>query len=139
MILRTFSESDTEPVVQLWRDAGLVRAWNDPHKDIARKLTTQPELFLVGEDDGVVMASVMIGFDGHRGWVYYLAVASTHRGQGHGRTLMNRAEELLTERGCPKLSLMVRAGNESVLSFYASLGYTEDVVVNLGKRLIPDI
>lgn len=139
MLIRPFAPSDTADVVELWETSGLTRAWNDPRKDIARKLTTQPDLFVVGETDGVVMASMMVGFDGHRGWVYYLAVASTHRGQGHGRTLMKHAEELLIERGCPKISLMVRQGNEAVLSFYASLGYVEDKVVNLGKRLIPDV
>ena len=145
MLLRPFSESDTDAVVQLWTDAGLVRPWNDPYKDIARKLTTQPDLFLVGEvgsadgGAGELMASMMVGFDGHRGWVYYLAVSSAHRGQGHGRTLMRRAEELLAERGCPKISLMVRAGNESVLAFYEALGYAQDATVVLGKRLIADV
>src|SRR4051812_10696469 len=139
MLLRTFDPRDTDAVIQLWDECGLLRPWNDPRKDIARKLTTQPELFQVGEVDGELMASVMIGFDGHRGWVYYLAVSPKHRGAGHGRALMIRAEQLLTAIGCPKLNLQVRAGNESVLGFYAALGYGVDQLTSLSKRLIPDL
>lgn len=137
-MLRQFDPADTEPVVALWEACGLVRPWNDPRKDIARKLTVQPELFLVAEEEGGVAATVMVGYDGHRGWVNYLAVDPALRGRGLGRALMRRAEELLIERGCPKLNLQVRAGNEQVMEFYAALGYTDDRTVSLGKRLIPD-
>jgi len=137
-MLRQFDPADTEPVVALWEACGLVRPWNDPRKDIARKLTVQPELFLVAEEEGGVAATVMVGYDGHRGWVNYLAVDPALRGRGLGRALMRRAEELLIERGCPKLNLQVRAGNEHVVEFYAALGYTDDRTVSLGKRLIPD-
>jgi ribosomal protein S18 acetylase RimI-like enzyme len=139
MLLRTFDPADTETVVDLWQRCGLTRPWNNPRKDIARKLTTQPELFRVGEVDGELMASVVIGFDGHRGWVYYLAVSPDHRGSGHGRTLMAHAEQLLTDIGCPKLNLQVRTGNEAVIGFYAALGYDVDAVASLSKRLIPDV
>jgi ribosomal protein S18 acetylase RimI-like enzyme len=138
MLIRPFAESDTDSVVQLWETCGLTRPWNDPRKDIARKLEVQPELFLVLEEDARVAGTAMIGFDGHRGWVYYLAVLPDLRGRGFGRELMLRAEQLLTERGCPKLNLQVRRGNESVLDFYRAIGYLEDDVVSLGKRLIPD-
>lgn len=129
---------DTAAVVALWRASGLTRPWNDPHRDIERKLTTQPELFLVGETDATVTATAMVGFDGHRGWVYYLAVDPSQRGRGAGRALMDEAERLLAERGCPKVTLMVRSTNADVLAFYDTLGYTVDDVTVLGKRLIAD-
>ncbi|CAG2148500.1 Acetyltransferase YpeA [compost metagenome] len=138
MQIRPFRPADESAVVALWQACGLTRPWNDPHRDIARKLTEQPELFLVGEADGRLVASAMIGFDGHRGWVYYLAVAPACQGRGYGRMLMARAEALLIERGCPKINLQVREGNDAVMAFYAKLGYGRDAAVSLGKRLIPD-
>ena len=139
--IRAFLPADSEAVVGLWQECGLVRAWNDPYKDIARKLSEQPELFLVacaGSEEGVVVASAMVGFDGHRGWVYYLAVAPGMQRQALGRAMMARAEQLLIERGCPKLMLMVRSSNAAVIDFYRELGYGEETVVVMGKRLIPD-
>lgn len=138
MAIRSFSAEDTDSVVALWEACGLIRRWNDPRKDIARKLEVQPELFLVAEEAGGVIGTAMVGYDGHRGWVNYLAVDPGHRREGLGRQLMVRAEELLLERGCPKLNLQVRAGNEAVLEFYAALGYADDRTVSLGKRLIHD-
>lgn len=138
MLIRPFHDDDTEAVVALWRAAGLTRPWNDPHRDIARKKTVQPELFLVGEHEGRVIASAMAGYDGHRGWVNYLAVDPAHRGRGHARALMAEIERLLTALGCPKLNLQVRADNEAALGFYAALGYSPDAAVSLGKRLVPD-
>lgn len=135
---RTDQTDDTDAVVALWRECGLTRPWNDPHADIDRKLTTQPELFLVGETEAGVVASAMVGFDGHRGWVYYLAVRQELRGTGAGRALMAEAERLLTERGCPKIMLMVRSTNDDVVAFYNTLGYSADDVTVLGKRLIAD-
>ena len=140
MDTRVFTPADTEAVVQLWSDCGLTRPWNDPHKDIARKLSVSPELFLIGTDaQGLLMATVMVGYDGHRGWINYLAVHPSHQRQGHASQLMQQAEQLLTERGCPKLNLQVRAGNEVVIALYESLGYTDDKTVSMGKRLIADI
>jgi ribosomal protein S18 acetylase RimI-like enzyme len=148
--IRPFRAEDTDAVVALWESCGLVRPWNDPRRDIARKLTVQPELFLVAEPDTTdtdagtdthdtdVVAAGMAGFDGHRGWVNYLAVRPDLQGSGLGRMLMAEFERLLTDLGCPKLNLQVRAGNEQVLGFYESLGYTDDRTVSLGKRLIPD-
>jgi len=138
MKIRSFKPEDEAAVVALWHACGLTRPWNDPHADIARKLGEQPELFLVGTVDGLPMATAMIGFDGHRGWIYYLAVSPAHRQQGHGRTLMQEAERLLTERGCPKLNLLVRSSNAGVLAFYRALGYVQDEALSLGKRLIHD-
>lgn len=138
MQIRAFREQDEEQVVALWRACGLTRPWNDPHKDIARKLQVQRELFLVGEKDGRVVASVMAGYEGHRGWVNYLAVDPAQRRRGLGARLMRRVEELLETAGCPKLNLQVRTANTEVLSFYRALGYAQDDVIALGKRLIPD-
>jgi ribosomal protein S18 acetylase RimI-like enzyme len=136
--LRSFHPDDEAVVIALWQECGLVRPWNDPHRDIARKLTQQPELFLVGTIAGQVVATAMIGYDGHRGWVYYLAVAEAQRKLSIGRTLMDEAERRLTDMGCPKINLLVRTSNTAVLDFYARLGYTRDDAVSLGKRLIPD-
>jgi ribosomal protein S18 acetylase RimI-like enzyme len=139
MLIRAFDPADTDAVVRLWRECGLVRPWNDPHRDIHRKMTEQPELFLIGEVDAAVVATAMVGFDGHRGWVYYVAVTPGSRGSGYGRAMMACAEDLLIERGCPKINLLVRAGNEPVMEFYRSLGYAEDKAVSMGKRLIADV
>lgn len=138
--IRPFAPADAEATVQLWQACGLTRPWNDPYKDIERKLQVHPELFLVGYDEtGAVMASVMVGYEGHRGWINYLAVHPAQQRRGHARRLMEMAERLLVERGCPKLNLQIRAGNEAVIAFYASLGYTDDQTLSMGKRLIADI
>jgi len=137
--IRPFAVDDTEAVVSLWRAAGLVKPWNDPYLDIERKLTVQPELFLVAVGgDGALVGTAMVGYEGHRGWVNYLAVADPARGTGLGRALMAEAERLLVERGCPKLNLQVRTSNTEVIAFYERLGYAVDDAVGLGKRLIPD-
>jgi ribosomal protein S18 acetylase RimI-like enzyme len=125
-------------VVGLWEACGLTRPWNDPHKDIARKLAVQPELFLVGVTEEAVMASVMAGYEGHRGWMNYLAVAPRFRGRGFGRVLVEHVERLLLERGCPKVNLQVRASNAAAVAFYRRLGYAQDESISLGKRLIVD-
>lgn len=138
VVIRPFGRDDTEAVVSLWRDAGLVMPWNDPYLDIERKLTVQPELFLVVETDDGIVGAAMVGYDGHRGWVNYLAVAESRRGEGLGARLMGEAERLLVERGCPKLNLQVRTSNTGVIEWYRSLGYELDEAVSLGKRLIPD-
>ncbi|MDQ8044566.1 MAG: GNAT family acetyltransferase [Solirubrobacteraceae bacterium] len=143
MRIRPFAPSDTDAVVALWERCELTRPWNDPRADIARKLTVQPELFLVGEldagDAGArLVASVMAGYDGHRGWMNYLAVDPAERGRGLGRTLVTAVEERLTALGCPKANLQVRAGNETAVGFYRAIGYDLDGTIGLGKRLIPD-
>jgi ribosomal protein S18 acetylase RimI-like enzyme len=139
--VRSFRRDDTEAVVALWAEAGLTRPWNDPRLDIERKLLVQPELFLVAEDpsmSGELIGSVMAGYDGHRGWLYYLATAESHRGRGVARALVEYAENRLLDMGCPKVQLMVREGNEDVLGFYDGLGYERFSVHNTGKRLIAD-
>jgi len=138
MQVRPFEDSDEAAVIALWEAAGLTRSWNDPRKDIERKRSVQREWFLVGTQGGVVMASIMIGYDGHRGWINYLAVAPACRLQGHARTLMREAERLLAEVGCPKINLQIRTTNASVIAFYKSIGYAQDDVVSFGRRLIAD-
>lgn len=137
--IRTYRPDDQAEVIALWQACGLTRPWNDPVKDIERKLAEQPELLLVGEADGRIVASAMVGYDGHRGWVNYLSVEPALQGRGHGAALMRHIEALLLSRGCPKLNLQVRQGNDAVLGFYARLGYGNDQVIGLGKRLIDDV
>ncbi len=141
--IREFRAGDAEMVVSLWEACGLTRPWNDPRADIERKLAEQPELFLVveeanGERAGEIVGSVMAGYDGHRGWIYYLATAPTRRGRGIGRTLVAEIERRLEAIGCPKAQLMVRTDNAPAVGFYEALGYEPNEVLVLGKRLISD-
>ena len=135
MLIRPFNAADEAAVIELWQQCGLTRSWNDPHKDIKRKLQVQSEWFLVGEFERQIVASVMAGYDGHRGWVNYLAVSPDQQGQGWGRQLMAEVERLLATAGCPKINLQVRSSNQAVIAFYQRLGYGIDDVVGLGKRL----
>ena len=136
--IRQFEAGDKGAVIDLWRDCGLVVPWNDPEKDIQRKLDAGAELFLVGELDGRLVASVMGGYEGHRGWVNYLAIAPGHRSRGFAKLLMAELEARLLALGCPKINLQVRKTNEEVIGFYRSIGYLADESVSLGKRLIHD-
>ncbi len=138
MRIRPYALPDQRAVIALWHACELTRPWNNPEKDIARKLTTQSDWFLVGVDDEQVIASAMFGYDGHRGWVNYLAVAPGHQRRGHARALMAAGEALLVATGCPKLNLQIRSSNADVIGFYQHVGYGRDDVVSLGKRLIPD-
>lgn len=138
MQIRTFKQSDTEDVVKLWTTCGLTRPWNNPYLDIQRKLEVDPQWFVVGEVDGKTMASAMFGYEGHRGWVNYLAVSPEYQRRGYAKQLMQYGENLLLAVGCPKLNLQVRDTNKEALGFYAALGYKIDASVSLGKRLIAD-
>lgn len=136
--IRTYQSEDEFDVISLWQDCGLIVPWNDPRTDIARKQSDSPDLFFIGTLDGEVIASCMAGYDGHRGWMYYLAVKNSHQGKGYASMLVRHIESALIERGCPKVELMVRKTNESVISFYESIGYSFDPVIVLSKRLIED-
>ncbi|HEY6078960.1 MAG TPA: GNAT family acetyltransferase [Polyangiaceae bacterium] len=138
VLVRAFKEADEARVIELWLLGGLVRPWNDPKQDIARKLKVQRELFLVAELEGVVVGVVMAGYDGHRGWVNYLAVDIGQRRRGIGTALMRDAERRLRLLGCPKLNLQIRRENTAVQAFYQAIGFSEDAVVSMGKRLAAD-
>lgn len=132
--IRPFQENDEPALLQLWKDCQLQTSTNNPHNDIQRKLAVQPELFLVGTVDGRIVASVMAGYEGHRGWLNYLAIDPGCRRQGFGRQIVAAAEEKLRLLGCPKLNIQVRSGNTQALEFYKEIGFQVDEVISLGKR-----
>jgi ribosomal protein S18 acetylase RimI-like enzyme len=138
MRIRPFHRSDEPAVVSLWQRCDLIRPWNDPAKDIRRKLAVRPDLFLIGELEGQIIASVMAGYEGHRGWLNYLAVSPEHQRRGYARAIVEEAERLLRRAGCPKINLQVRTTNQAVIEFYRRIGYSIDEVVSMGKRLEPD-
>ena len=133
--IRCFEPRDEPGLVALWHACDLVVPWNDPSRDIASKLAFQPDLLFVAESDGRVAGSVMVGYEGHRGWINYLAVEPAARRGGLGRALVERAERELGARGCPKVNLQVRGSNRAAVAFYERLGYVIDDTVSLGKRL----
>ena len=138
MEIRTYRAEDEAAVLHLWRACNLVVAQNDPLKDIQRKTAVQPDLFLVGLESGRIVATVMAGYEGHRGWLNYLAVVPDLRKKGLGRQMVEEAERKLRQLGCPKINLLVRTSNIDVLEFYQRLGFSKDDVVGMGKRLIKD-
>lgn len=131
-------DREEEAVIALWQTCGLTRPHNHPGRDIRRKLLVQGDLFLVGLEDRRLVATVMAGYDGHRGWLNYLAVHPAHRRRGHGRAMVAAAEKRLRTLGCPKINLQVRNDNLEALDFYGRLGFLPDQVVCLGKRLVVD-
>ncbi|MDR6409653.1 GNAT family acetyltransferase [Paraburkholderia terricola] len=138
--IRRFDASDTDAVVALWQEAfpeyrDVTRPQRNPHLSIANKLATQPELFFVAVLGGRIVGTVMGGYDGHRGWLYSLAVDASLRRHGIGTRLVAHVETALTERGCPKLNLQVLSAKADVRAFYEALGYRADAVISLGKRL----
>ena len=138
MLLGAYRVEDEAAVVALWQRCGLVRPVNDPRRDIARKLDHSPEQFLVGTINGELVATAMAGYDGHRGWINYLAVAPDRQKAGLGVEMVAAARSLLGKLGCPKLNVQVRATNADALEFYRKLGFVEDSVVSLGKRMVRD-
>ncbi|MBW2410387.1 MAG: GNAT family acetyltransferase [Deltaproteobacteria bacterium] len=137
-LIRSYRREDKRDVIDLWIQCNLVVPANNPEKDIKRKLAVNPELFLVGIMDDTLVATCMAGYDGHRGWINYLAVAPQCRRQGIATRIMKAAEGCLTSAGCPKINLQVRTTNMAVIQFYKSVGFSNDDVVSLGKRLAPD-
>ena len=138
MQIRPFSSGDKEAVIQLWGDCGLVVPHNNPCRDIECKLQVNPEWFLVGELEGQVVSTCMVGYEGHRGWINYLAIRPDLQGRGLGKQMMQHAEDLMKQAGCAKINLQIRSTNKKVVQFYKSLGYRQDPVVSMGKRLDPD-
>ena len=138
MQIRPFKSGDEQALIKLWRRCGLVRPPNDPLCDIRRKVTSGNGWLLVGESGGHLVASVMVGYEGHRGWLNYVAVDPDFQRRGFARALLAEAEKLLVRVGCPKINLQIRAANHHVAAFYRHLGYSTDEVMSMGKRLVSD-
>jgi ribosomal protein S18 acetylase RimI-like enzyme len=124
-----------DAVIDLWRKCSLIVGRNDPAEDIQKKIDFQPKLFFVALLNGRVIGSVMVGYEGHRGWLNYLAVLPDHQKRGYGRALVEKAVDELNKLGCLKVNLQVRRSNVSAVEFYRHLGFKDDDVVSLGKRL----
>jgi ribosomal protein S18 acetylase RimI-like enzyme len=135
MDITTLQPEEIDAVVDLWTLCDLVRPWNDPHTDIALALANPASTVLVGHVDERLVASAMVGLDGHRGGVYYVSVHPHMRGRGLGRALMAAVEAWLRQRGAPKLNLMVRGDNAQAAGFYERLGFQREERVVMGKRL----
>jgi ribosomal protein S18 acetylase RimI-like enzyme len=133
----SLTAADIPDIIALWRETGLTRSWNDPADDAAMALTGPSSTILGGRIDGALAGTVMVGWDGHRGAVYYLAVADRYRGRGYGRAMMKAAEDWLAQFNAPKLNLMVRTDNEATHGFYDGLEYGREAVAVRGKRLRP--
>jgi ribosomal protein S18 acetylase RimI-like enzyme len=133
--MREAESGDALRVTDLWRRCGLTRPWNDPEADFRRALEGPASAVLLLEGDSGLAASIMVGWDGHRGWVYYLAVDPELRRRGEGRRMMAAAEQWLRARGAPKIQLMVREDNADAIGFYEALGLTRQKVVTLGRFL----
>ena len=125
LAIAPIDDADVAGVIALWQACGLTRPWNDPAADIALARKGSNATVLIGRNNGSIVATVLAGHDGHRGWVYYLAVDPDRRHKGYGRVMMSAAEDWLRERGIEKLQLLVRPDNRSVKNFYQSLGYSE--------------
>jgi ribosomal protein S18 acetylase RimI-like enzyme len=135
MRIQTLPTAEIDRVIALWHEAGLTRPWNDPGQDLRRALRGPASTVLAGFEADRLVATAMVGHDGHRGWVYYVAVVAEARRAGHGRALMAACEEWLAERGIAKLNLMVRADNDVARGFYEALDYARDDVIVLSRRL----
>lgn len=138
MNIRPFRDGEEGALIALWQESKLATPQNDSKKDIERKLKVDPDLLLVAVQEKRIVGSVMGGYDGHRGWINYLAVSPDRRRQGIASKLMQSVEAALLLKGCPKINLQVRNANADALAFYSARGYLEDQVVGLGKRLIYD-
>ncbi len=136
--IRVYRPTDKANVIGLWQDCGLIVPWNNPEADIARKVKDSPELFFVAELSDELISTCMAGFDGHRGWIYFLAVKIQYRQRGIATKMVIHAESALLAVGCPKLELMVRESNNEVMSFYQKNAYQKEPVVVLSKRLMED-
>jgi ribosomal protein S18 acetylase RimI-like enzyme len=128
-------DADVADVIALWQACGLTRPWNDPQADVALARRRPNSTVLIGRDADAIVATAMVGHDGHRGWVYYVAVDPDRRAQGLGRTIMNAAEDWLRQAGIAKLQLLVRRSNAKAGAFYQSLGYTEAETIVFAKWL----
>jgi ribosomal protein S18 acetylase RimI-like enzyme len=136
IVFRPVADADIEAVVALWKACGLTRPWNDPYKDISFARGKPASEVLIGEEDGVIAASVMVGHDGHRGMLYYLAVDPDLQGKGLGKATVRAAEAWLKAQGVWKINLLVRSENDKVRRFYESLGYEINDVFCMARRIV---
>lgn len=135
LTISSIDDTDIPEVIRLWKRAGLVRDWNDPSDDIALARKEVNATILLGRHEGALVASLLVGHDGHRGWVYYVSVDPDHRFRNYGRDIMTAAEDWLRARGIMKLQLMVRGDNAKVHAFYQSLGYYDQQRTTFAKWL----
>lgn len=135
MLIEPLQSERITAASELWAEVGLTRPWNDPIEDLRRALAGPTSTVLAGLEKEMLVATAVVGHDGHRGWVYYLAVRADARGRGHGAAMMRACEQWLHERAVPKLNVMVRDDNVAVRGFYARLGYVIDDVTVLSRRL----
>ncbi|HEV3270853.1 MAG TPA: GNAT family acetyltransferase [Candidatus Methylacidiphilales bacterium] len=136
--IRPYHTHDETAVIDLWRTCNLLVPHNNPLKDIRRKLRVNPEWFLIGEQDSLIVATCMAGYEGHRGWINYLAVSPGAQRRGIASRMMEEAEILLRKAGCPKINVQIRSTNLQVIEFYKSIGFKVDEVASMGKRLEVD-
>ena len=137
-IIRPYQSEDEKDVIDMWVKCNLVFPHNNPHKDIQRKLKVNPEWFLIGTLNNKIIASCMVGYEGHRGWINYLAVLPEYQRLGYAALIMDEAERILKSVGAPKVNLQVRTSNTGVIEFYEKIGYSVENVASMGKRLEPD-
>lgn len=135
IVIDTLSDADARVAVQLWEEVDLTRPWNDAQADFLRAVNGKSSAVLGLRDSGILVGTVMVGVDGHLGWVYYLAVKPGYRGRGLGRRLMSGAETWLRQHGAPKVQFMVRSESTEIVDFYTHLGYIPQYVQVLGRRL----
>jgi len=138
LLIRPYAAEDEKGVIKLWFESNLIVPHNNPVCDIERKVMVNPEWFLVGMLDGRIVATCMAGYEGHRGWINYLAVSPQYRRRGVASMMMKAVENRLKAAGCPKINLQIRTSNKEVMKFYKSIGYLIDDVVSMGKRLEHD-
>jgi ribosomal protein S18 acetylase RimI-like enzyme len=136
--IKPYQNTNEADVIALWRKCNLIVPWNNPKSDIERKLKVNPELFLIGTIENRLIATAMGGYEGHRGWINYLAVSPEIRKQGIGRRMVKEVEAELYRLGCPKINIQIRSSNREVIEFYKKMGFSVDDVVSMGKRLIDD-
>ena len=136
--IRPYQDRDEKNVIELWHNCNLVVPQNDPKLDIERKLKVNPDLFLVALIEGKIIATVMGGYEGHRGWINYMAVSPEIRQKGVGRRIVEKVEAKLSKLGCPKINVQIRSSNQDAVEFYRKIGFTVDDVISMGKRLADD-
>jgi len=135
LFIRIYEQKDEDVVIELWKICNLIVPKNDPKLEINSKINFQPYLFFVGLLQKKLISTIMVGYEGHRGWINYLVVHPDYQRRGFGRQLMKYATNILSNMGCQKINIQVRESNRSVIQFYKKLGFTDDEVLSYGKRI----